>query len=570
MQQIKQNVAAETESLIRSAFSCDTLTQNDILPIIEYPPDPAMGELSIPCFKFSKALRRSPVQIAETLASGFTCEGISKAEAVSGYLNLRIDGKYLVESSVSKILNADGVYGSCDDGKGRTVVLDYSSPNVAKPFHIGHLGTTVIGHALRNLFEISGYKCVSVNHLGDWGTQFGKMIVAYDRWREKDIDESNVDDLVALYVRFHAEAEKDPSLEDEARKEFTKLEHGDPKDIELWKKFVDISLKEYEVTYKQLGIRFDSYTGESFYYDKVPDVVKRLQESGLLVKDEGASIVRLDEYDMPPCMILKSDGSSIYAARDIAAVIYRKKTYDFCKCVYVTSAGQSLHFAQFFKVLELMGYKEAKDELVHVPYGTVSINGEKLATRTGNVILLRDLFAQAIDKVKQIMADKKETLEDFEATAEAVGVGAIVFYYLSNGRMKDINFNLDDALSFEGNTGPYTQYTYARCMSLLEKLGEPDPRTGVTHEISSPEFDLALKLSMFPEKVRLALKEYEPSVVARYIIDLCASFNYFYHECPIASAEPDVRATRMNLVKATSNVLRTALGLICIKTPNKI
>ena len=318
---------------------------------------------------------------------------IDRAVTAGGYINFYISPDYLAGRLLPEIAEKGAKYGSFDFGKGKTVVLDYSSPNVAKPFHIGHLGTTVIGHSLKMLHSFAGYSCVGVNHLGDWGTQFGKMIVAYRKWGSREaVEAGGVDALVALYVKFHEEAEKDRSLEDEARAEFAKLEHRDEENLKLWKWFIDLSLVEYEKTYKQLGITFDSYNGESFYTDKMPAVVDELREKNLLEIDDGASIVNLEKYNMPPCLILKKDGTTLYPARDIAAAIYRKKTYDFDKCIYVTSAGQSLHFAQWFKVVELMGYDWAK-QLIHVPYGTVSLNGSKLATRTGNVILLRDLFS---------------------------------------------------------------------------------------------------------------------------------------------------------------------------------
>lgn len=541
----------------------------ELYAAFEYPPDKKMGDLALPCFKLAKQLRKAPPAIAAILAQDFVCEGVERVEIAGGYLNFFISPDYYTSVVLPGILAQGERYGSSDEGAGKTVVLDYSSPNVAKPFHIGHLGTTVIGHSLKQLFAFHGYHCVGVNHLGDWGTQFGKMIVAYRRWGDPEaVEKGQCDELVSLYVKFHEEAEKHPELEDEARHEFTKLEHHDEENMKLWKWFIDISLREYQKTYDQLGITFDSYKGESFYYDKVPAVVEQLREKGLLKLDDGASIVDLEPYGMPPCLILKNDGSSIYPSRDIAAALYRKQTYDFDKCVYVTSAGQSLHFAQWFKVVELMGYDWAKD-LVHVPYGTVSINGAKLATRTGNVILLKDLFAASIEKVSEIMAEKNPDLENRDAVAEAVGVGAIVFYYLSNSRIKDINFVMEDALSFEGNTGPYAQYTYARTCSILEK-GSAFTREGGS--VSAPEeAELAKTLALFPEKVDDALRDYEPSVITRYILDVCTAFNRFYHECPILSVQDaSVRALRLNLTEAVKDVLGAAFGLICMKKTEKI
>jgi arginyl-tRNA synthetase len=382
------------------------------------------------------------------------------------------------------------------------------------------------------------------------------------------VEQGGIDALVALYVRFHAEAEKDPTLNDLARAEFTKLEHHDEENIALWKWFISISLKEYEKTYAQLGITFDSYAGESFYTDLMPPQVQVLREKGLLTLDDGASIVDLSEYNMPPCLILKRDGSTLYPTRDIAAAVYRKQTYDFDRCIYVTSAGQSLHFAQWFKVVDLMGYDWA-EKLVHVPYGTVSINGEKLATRTGNVILLRDVFANAIEKAAQIIAEKNPNLPDRERTAQSIGVGAIVFYYLSNNRQKDISFVMEDALSFEGNTGPYAQYTYARTCSILAKAkGLPMEGGRVSCDA---EFELCKTLSLFAEKVRNAREDYEPSVITRYILSVCAAFNRFYHECQIVTAEDEAtRAFRLRLTRATGQVLKNAFSLICLEAPEQI
>ena len=568
---IKKHIADKLFEKYSALVPAPTLTADELAGFLEYPPDDKLGDLAFPCFKLSKELRKAPPMIASTLAEGLSDEVIGSAAAVGGYLNIKINPAYFA-GLIPEIIGKGEKYGSFDFGNGKTVVLDYSSPNVAKPFHIGHLGTTVIGHSLKMLHEFVGYKCVGVNHLGDWGTQFGKMIVAYKKWGDKEaVEKGQCDELVALYVKFHEEAEKHPGLEDEARHEFTKLEHHDPENMKLWQWFIEISLKEYQKTYDQLGITFDSYKGESFYYDKVPAVVEELREKGLLKIDDGASIVDLEKYGMPPCLILKNDGSSIYPSRDIAAAEYRKKTYDFDKCIYVTSAGQSLHFAQWFKVVELMGYDWAKD-LVHVPYGTVSINGSKLSTRAGNVVVLKELFAESIEKVSEIMTEKNPNIENKDEIAEAVGVGAIVFYYLSNSRIKDINFVLEDALNFDGNTGPYAQYTYARTCSIINKAGGvPVAKFDAASFTDESEIELAKTLSIFPERVLSALSEYEPSVITRYILDVCAAFNRFYHECQIVTAPDEkVRDLRVSLTAATKNVLGAAFGLICMKKTEKI
>ena len=574
---MKKMIAAKLAAGIAALGAPDAISEGELALMLEYPPDESMGDLALPCFKLSRTLRRSPVQIAAALCDSLQdtpCVG--RAEAVNGYLNITLSNEYLLGNVMGDIFAKGKCYGGSDMGKGKKVVLDYSSPNVAKPFHIGHLGTTVIGHSLKKLHEFAGYECVGINYLGDWGTQFGKLIVAYKMWGNREqIVEGGIDKLVELYVRINnaisGNEEKgipaDPALGDAARAEFRKLEQGDEENLALWRWFIEISLAEYEKTYKQLGIEFDSYKGESFYTDKMPAEVQKLRDKGLLKIDDGASIVDLEQYNMPPCLILKRDGSTLYPTRDIAAAVYRKNEYDFDKAIYVTSAGQSLHFAQWFKVVEMMGY-EWFDRLVHVPYGTVSINGAKLATRTGNVVLLKDLFRAAIDEVAAIMEQKNPNLENKEEVAEAVGVGAIVFYYLSNSRIKDINFVMEDALNFDGNTGPYVQYTYARTCAVLRRAGE---QAGAYKITSADEASLLKVLAKFPERVQNAIADYEPSIITRYILDVAAAFNRFYHNCPILSAEDaDIRATRVAITKAANTVLANAFPLICLKTMEKI
>lgn len=577
MQTIKKRIAERILAGVRKVNPDTALTADEIAGMLEYPPDPAMGDLAFPCFRLSRELRRSPIQIATALKEDLADETIGSVEVAGGYLNIRIANAYLGGTVVPEILEKGERYGAQTFGCGKKVVLDYSSPNVAKPFHIGHLGTTVIGHSLRKLHEFAGYECYGINYLGDWGTQFGKLIAAYHHWGSREmIEKGGIDKLVELYVRVNNEIKGDPengipantALADEARAEFHKLETGDEENLALWRWFVQISLAEYEKTYKQLGITFDSYRGESFYTDKMPAQIEILREKGLLKLDDGASIVDLSEYNMPPCLILKRDGSTLYPTRDIAAAVYRKETLHFDKMIYVTSAQQCLHFAQWFKVVELMGYPWY-NELVHVPYGTVSLNGEKLATRTGNVVLLRDLFALAIDKVKGIMKEKNPDRQEDDAAAEAVGVGAVVFYYLSNTRMKDINFVMDEALNFDGNTGPYVQYTYARACSVLERVGavSAGPVTVTTDE----EAALIKTLCRYGERVTAAIADYEPSYITRFILDVAAGFNRFYHNCRILSAEDSaVRESRVRLTAAVKNVLGSAFELICLKKTEKV
>ncbi len=573
MKKLKGQAASAILSAAQHLFPDSILpSEEEIVSLLEYPPDSAMGDLAFPCFRLARALKLAPPKIAATLKDGIQDPAFSRVEAVGGYLNFFADTARFAERLLSDIREAGDSYGSPAIGEGRTVVLDYSSPNVAKPFHIGHLGTTVIGHSLKLLHEFAGYRCVGINHLGDWGTQFGKLIVAFRKWgNREEIEEKEIDELVRLYVLFHTEAEKDPSLEDEARAEFRKLESHDEENLALWRWFIEISLREYQKTYKMLGITFDSYNGESFYTDKMPAEIQKIRDAGILTLDDGASVVNLEEWKMPPCLILKRDGSTLYPTRDIAAAAYRHNTYQFDKCIYVTSAGQSLHFAQWFKVVELMGY-DWHSRLVHVPYGTVSLGGAKLATRTGNVVLLKDLFAEAVEKVKKIAEDKHSATANDAEVMEAVGVGAVIFYYLSGSRIHDINFSLSEALSFDGNTGPYAQYTYARACSLLEKAGSSLPSFRVSDVApTEEERTLVRTLSLFPERVSEALAEYEPSVITRYILDLAAAFNHFYHECQILSAEDEsTRGNRIALVSAVRTVLGRALRLICLKTPEKI
>lgn len=569
MTESKKRIAQAVKAALDEFKPGNTLSCEYIFSCFEYPPDEKLGDLALPCFKFSRELKAAPPAIAARLAETIKDECIEKIDAVGGYLNIHLDRAAFFTRLTGQITAKGARYGSPECGQGKTVVLDYSSPNVAKPFHIGHLGTTVIGHSLKKIFAFAGYNCIGVNHLGDWGTQFGKLTVAYRKWGSRaEVEERGIDELVDLYVRFHKEAEEHPELNDEAREAFSELEHGDAEITALWKWFIEISIKEYKKTYAQLDIEFDHYTGESFYVDKIPAVVQTLREKNLLTVDDGATIVDLKEYNMPPCIIYKSDGSTIYHTRDIAAAVYRKDTFDFDKCVYVTSAGQCLHFAQLFKVIELMGYPWYKD-LVHVPYGTVSLNGEKLATRTGNVVLLKDLFGEAIEKAGEIMAEKNPALAGRLDVATAVGVGAVVFYYLSNNRMRDINFVLEDALNFDGNTGPYAQYTYARTCALLEKAGELPKTTEI--ELNDDEYAVCKTLSRFPDAVKEALELYEPSVITRYILDLCAAFNRFYHNCQILTAPTEpLKARRLLLTKCVHTTLSSALELICVRHPEKI
>jgi arginyl-tRNA synthetase len=551
----------------------------ELVDWIEYPPNPQMGDLSFPCFRLSKLVRKAPLQIAEQLQAMLPPQPwIKKATAVAGYLNIYLDGPVFVADSVRAILSTPERYGSSDIGVGQTVVIDYSSPNIAKPFHVGHLRSTAIGHALYQLLAFSGYHCVGVNHLGDWGTQFGKLIVAYKMWgNEDEVNAGGVKELVRLYVKFHEEAETNPTLEDVARAWFVNLEEGDSEAVYLWQWFRDISLKEFQRVYDVMNVQFDSYAGESFYNDKMGIVINELIDRQLLKEDDGAQLVDLEAYDMPPCLILKKDGSSLYATRDIAAAIYRKKKYASSKIIYVTGATQSLHFQQWFKVVELMGYDWAAHELFHAPFGQVSLEGAKIATRKGNVVLLEDIFAQAIEKTLEIINQKNPHLDNKEEVARQVGVGAIVFSDLSTNRIKDVVFSWDEVLNFDGETGPYVQYTYARAGSVLRKatasFAVEQPSVEQLDQsllLDEASLELLKTLRQFPEKVLQACEKLEPSLVTRYLVDAAQAFNRFYTQNPILVDDADVRNARLLLVACTRTVLANGLRLIGMETPEKI
>lgn len=566
MKKIRNTIANKICEIISS----DQICVDKLCDLFEAPPNPEMGDLALACFQLSKVLRKSPVVIAAELSEALNAEnveGIAMVENAGGYLNFRLSDSFRL-SLLSEML-AQGVdYGCNEIGKGKVMVIDYSSPNIAKRFHIGHLGTTIIGNSIKLIHQFSGFKTVGINYLGDWGTQYGKLVVSFKKWGDEEtVRRVGIEELNRLYVLFGTEAEKDPSLNDLARMEFSKLEAGDEENLRLWRIFKEISLKEYMQTYELLGVNFDSFNGESFYSDKMPAVVAELKEKNLLKLDDGASLVDLEEYKMPPCLILKRDGSSLYPTRDIAAALWRKKEYKFDKCVYVTSAGQSLHFAQWFKVVGLMGY-DWEDQLVHVPYGTFSINGEKIASRTGNVVLLDDLFRDAIEKAGAIIEEKNPNLENKEEVARDVGVGAVILSSLSANRIKDVNFNWEEALNFEGNTGPYAQYTYARACSILNKAETFSCPTEAS--FGAEEKELVATLSTFPDRIVRSLNEYEPSIITRFALDLCQSFNRFYNACPIHSAEGNEKALRLCLCLAVKNVLGTALRLIGLRTPEKI
>ena len=551
-------------------ISVDGLTAAEIYELIALPPNTEMGDYALPCFKLAKLLRKSPVMIAEGLAATITPdEVISEVSAVNGYLNFKINKDGFVRATLEKIFAEGDGYGASKEGEGKTVCIDYSSINIAKPFHIGHLSTTVLGGALYRIYNYLGYKAVGINHLGDYGTQFGKLISAYKRWGDKEtIEKGGIRALNELYVRFHQEAEEHPEYDDEARAYFKKIEQGDEECYALFTWFKELTLKDVNKIYEMLDIRFDSYAGESFYSDKMQPVVDELREKGLLQESRGAQVVDLEEYGMSPCIILKSDGSSLYATRDMAAATYRKKEYDFYKCLYVVAYQQNLHFKQFFKVLELMGKDWAKD-LVHVAYGMVSLEEGTMSTRKGNVVFLEDVIAKCIEKAYTIIDQKNPDLENKEEVAKKVGVGAVIFGALYNNKIKDIVFSYDKVLNFDGETSVYVQYTCARANSVLKKGGVPT--SFEIPELSTVEIDLVKSLASFPETVKDAAEKYEPSYIARFAVEVAQRFNKFYFDCKILSAEDEkTKNFRLSLTAATAQALKNAFALLGIGIPEKM
>ncbi len=578
---MKEEISKVVEEILGLTGTEDALSEgiiqgsNESSVILETPPDSKMGDIAIPCFVFAKILHKNPAVIAADLKSGLEQKkeelGLNEVISTGGYCNLFVNRELFVENTLTKA--ADGNHGVEKIGEKKKVCMDYSSPNIAKNFHVGHLRTTVIGNSLYKIYDKLGYNVVRINHLGDWGTQFGKLIVAYKKWSSKEAVEKNgIQELLDIYVKFNNEKEEHPELMDEARSWFVAMEHGDKEALSIWEWFKDISIVEFERVYDMLGISFDSYTGESFYREKVPALVELLKEKNLLIESQGANVIDLSEYDMAPCMITKKDGSSIYHSRDISAVLYRKEKYDFDKCLYVTGLEQSLHFKQVFKAIELMGLDYYKD-LVHVPYGLVSLDGEKLSTRTGNIIYAEDILKEAVKRAHELIEEKNPFLENKDEVAKKVGIGAVIFHDLFNQRIKNINFSWKEVLSFDGTTGPYVQYTYARAKSVLRKYGKELQCTltdcqALTDDIS---FALIKTIGGYENAVNVAAESYEPSIVARYLISLCTDFNKFYQRCPILKEENvKTKEARLYLVYVTSQIVFECCGLLGIECPEEM
>lgn len=566
------------------AAQVEGLSREEIQGMLEIPQDKKMGDYAFPCFRLAKSMRKAPALIAQSVAEGLRKqeEGslqrlFDKVEQVNAYVNLFLCRDTFVSNVICEVAEQRDQFGSTDVGKGRTVIVEFSSPNIAKPFHIGHIRSTVIGNAIYKLYDFLNYNTVRINHLGDYGTQFGKMITAYRRWgREEDVVLEPIKTLLSYYVKFHEEAEKDPSLEEEARQTFLRLEQGEREEKILWQWFRDESLKEFNRVYHMLGIEFDSYAGESFYSDKMGRVLDELKDKKLLEESEGAQIVDLSQWDLPPALITKRDGSTLYITRDIAAAIYRKEHYDFYKNLYIVASQQNLHFQQWFKVVEQMGYEWAKD-CVHIPFGLVSLEDGTMSTRQGRVVFLEEVLSRAVAQTREIIIEKNVNTDNIDQTAKDVGIGAVIFQELSNGRIKDYVFSWDKVLNFDGETGPYVQYTHARAASVLRKSGLEEgaalglaSQADMSYLTSESAYSLAKLLYRFPEVVVEAAEKYEPSIVTRHIVDIAQSFNKFYHDEHILTDNQEERNAKLALTAAAKQTVKNGLALLGMAAPERM
>lgn len=561
-QQVAEAIKNNTEGLEIS----------DIKAMIEIPPNSDMGDFAFPCFKLAKTMRKAPNLIAEGIASSMADSPIfEKVENKGGYVNFFLDKKALTKATLDEVIDKADGYGGSDIGKGKKVIVEYSSPNIAKPFHIGHIRSTVIGNSIYKIYDFLGYDTVRINHLGDYGTQFGKMIVAYRKWGKKEeVEKEPIKTLLGLYVKFHEEAESHPELEDEARHVFKKLEDGEEEEVQLWKWFREESLKEFNRVYDMLGITFDSYAGESFYSDKMDRITDMMAEKGLLKKSDGAEIVDLSEYGMSPALIRKKDGSTLYITRDIAAAVYRKEHYNFDKNIYVVAAQQNLHFQQWFKIIELMGFDWA-NQCVHINFGLVSLDDGTMSTRKGKVVFLEDVLNRAVEKTAEIIKEKNVAKDDLEKVAKQVGIGAVVFNELSNNRIKDYVFSWDKVLNFEGETGPYVQYTHARACSVLRNAGvELTKDVDFSYISGESAYELTKLILRFPQIVQDAADKYEPSVVTRHIVDIAQKFNKFYHDEHILVENKEEQKAKLLLVEAARQTLLNGLRLLGMEAPEKM
>lgn len=552
------------------------ISKEELANYIEKPKNSEMGDYAFPCFKLAKELKKAPAIIAEELKNNMDIDKnlIEKVEIVGGYLNFYINKESLAREVIKEFDLKKEKYGSSNEGENKNVVIDYSSPNIAKPFHIGHLRSTVIGQSLYNIYKFLGYNSIGINHLGDWGTQFGKLIEGYKRWgKEYNIDKNPIDELTKLYVRINEECKKDESVLEECRKNFKKLEDGDKTCVELWKKFRELSLNEFQRIYDILGTKFESVCGESFYTDKMPEIVEMLEKSGKLIESQGAKVVDLEEKNMPPCIIIKSNKSTTYETRDLAAILYRARTYDFCKAIYVTSYEQILHFEQIFEVAKLLDMDEKyKENLVHVPFGMVRLKEGKMSTREGNIIKLEDLLNEAVSRVEKIIEEKNPELENKKEIAKKVGIGAVIFNDLSNSRIKDEIFDWDTMLNFNGETGPYIQYIYVRTKSVLNKAGYIPKIEDVKIDnlLDKSSMEVLKLIYSFNEIVKLSISKNEPYIIARFLIDLAKAYSVFYTENQIMIENTEIKDARIYLTYMVNVVLETGANLLGIQMPERM
>lgn len=552
------------------------LSVNEIEEFIEKPSNSEMGDYSFPCFKLAKELRKAPQMIATELKEKlkFDESTISKVEVVGGYLNFFVNSKAIVQSVFEEIDAKKENYASSNIGEGKNIVIDYSSPNIAKPFHIGHLRSTVIGNSLYRIYKKLGYNCIGVNHLGDYGTQFGKLIEGYKRWKDEyNIEENPIDELTKIYIRINNLCKEDESVLEACRDNFKKLEEKDEYCTVLWEKFRKLSLKEFQKVYDLLDIHFDSLNGEAFYSDKMQEIIDILDRSGKLVESEGARVINLDDKQMPPCLIEKSNGSTTYATRDLAAIMYRARTYNFDKALYVTSYEQILHFRQIFEVAKLLGLDEKYiDGLTHIPFGMVQLKTGKMSTREGNIIKLEDLLNEAISRSKEIMDTKNPDLENKDEIAKIIGIGAVIFNDLYNSRIKDEIFDWDEMLNFNGETGPYLQYIYVRTNSIIQKAGYiPELKNVDFSELRNENADNIIKmLYEFENTIKLSAEKYEPYIIARYLIDLAQAFSSFYNNYKIISDDKKAQDARLYLTYCVNIVLKSGAELLGMKMPEKM
>lgn len=572
MDNLKEIIAAS----IKDAINNDEISMEDILNALEEPKDSKNGDMAFPCFKLSRVLKNSPINIAQNIKENIKYDGgiINKVENVNGYLNFYINNASVLSNLVKKVIEENDNYGKSDIGGKEKIVIDYSSPNIAKPFHLGHFRNTVLGASLYNLYNNFGYEVVGINHLGDWGRQFGLLIEGYKLFKDEyDIENDALGTLSDIYVRISKLAKEDEAVMERARQNFKELEDGNEEYKKLWEYFREISLKEYNRIYDILGCKFDSYNGEAFYNDKMDEVVEILEKKGVLEDSQGAKVVNVGD-DMPPCIILKSNGSTIYATRDLAAILYRARTYNFKKAIYITGSEQILHFKQVFAAAKYLVDEKYQKGLIHIPYGMIRLKTGKMSTREGNVIYVDDLIKDAISKSKNIIREKNSELKNLDDTAKIIGVGALIFNYLKTNKQKDIIFDLDETLRFDGETGPYVQYTYVRTKSIIEKSDvsiDTLCNADYTYLKETPEVNLLKQIEKYQEVLKKAMEECEPAHVARYLIDISTLFSRFYNECRILNVEDtNVKNARLGLTLATGIVIKNGLKILGINCPDKM